>query len=60
MPLQPQPIKCRLTFAFQWCILCMTGPTCLQVRLFTSMDLIDTKDGKKILRQYDHTLLAET
>ena len=33
---------------------------CLQVRLFTSMDLIDTKDGKKILRQYDHTLVAET
>ena len=33
---------------------------CLQVRLFTSMDLIDTPNGKKILRQYDHTLLAET
>ena len=32
----------------------------LQVRIFTSMDLIDTKDGKKILRQYDHTLVAET
>ncbi|CAK0786247.1 hypothetical protein CVIRNUC_009460 [Coccomyxa viridis] len=31
-----------------------------KVRIFTSMDLIDTKDGKKILRQYDHTLVAET
>ena len=31
-----------------------------QVRIFTSMDLVDTKDGKKILRQYDHTLVAET
>ncbi|CAL5226851.1 g9717 [Coccomyxa viridis] len=31
-----------------------------RVRLFTSMDLIDTPNGKKILRQYDHTLLAET
>ena len=36
------------------------GAVALQVRIFTSMDLIDTKDGKKILRQYDHTLVAET
>ena len=42
--------------------LCCTkrGGGYLQVRIFTSMDLIDTKEGKKIVRQYDHTHVAET
>ena len=54
-----QPIN-RSPICHAWWQRSHTLGICLQVRIFTSMDLIDTKDGKKILRQYDHTLVAET